>query len=108
MMPPHRRDMAATWASAAEVCETAAAWLTEAGADTDPRARARLLTTHRHRFNADVLGGWLPADILAQEAADVAADLDALDNPPDDDAGGHPGPRQGRDKWALSCGDTRV
>lgn len=84
MFPTDRRDMART-SVVVEMCETAA-WLTDSDT-TDRRARARLLAIRLHRFNNCVLGAWLPVDVLAQDAAEVAADLAALDDRPALDRG---------------------
>lgn len=64
---------------ALELALAARTIVADAGAASDPHARARLLTATRHAVTDEVLAGLLPASARAESAADLAERLEAID-----------------------------
>lgn len=81
---------------ALELAAAARAMITEAGADDDPHARARLLTATEHAVTDEALGGLLPAEDRAESAASLAQRLEAIDADQAAHGGADPGSAEGR------------
>lgn len=80
---------------ALELARAARAIVTEAGADDDLHARARLLAATDHAVTDEAIGGLLSAHDRAEHAAKLGERLEAIDAAADDDAnpGGDNHPR---------------
>jgi hypothetical protein len=65
--------------AAAELAESAARIVHDAGADTDPRARERLLTATDYQTSHDVFGAFLGDPTLAGPPDAMLAELDRID-----------------------------
>jgi hypothetical protein len=79
-----RRDIATQWALGAELADCAARMISEAAADRDAKARARLLAGTNHTLTHDVLGTFLRPDVEARDAAELARTLAEIDEPDTD------------------------
>lgn len=83
--PGNRREMAEVWEIAAELADTARQRVIDAGAENDPKARARLLASTNHTLTTEILGMLLPPDVHQQRAAELAETLDEIDRRPGSD-----------------------
>jgi hypothetical protein len=75
-----RREIASVWALGAELADTAAQRVREAGADQDSKARGRLPASTRHTLTYDVVGNLVGAEVEAQAATELAQTLRDIDD----------------------------
>lgn len=79
LTPWERRAMSVAHKTGAEIAEAARQLVVEAGADTDGKARRRLLISTEHTLAEDVLGIAIPPEVRAERAQELADELRKVD-----------------------------